>query len=117
MNKSTTTAPPKGYKNTTIGIIPENWEVKKLGDLAINKNSSLSINKLEGNFGDYLLYGAGKIIQRIDFYEQKERYISIIKDGAGVGRVLKCLPFSSVVGTMAYVFPKQNTDFDYLFLR
>ena len=115
MNKSTTTAPPKGYKNTTIGIIPENWEVKKLGDLAINKNSSLSINKLEGNFGDYLLYGAGKIIQRIDFYEQKERYISIIKDGAGVGRVLKCLPFSSVVGTMAYVFPKQNTDFDYLF--
>ena len=115
MNNANTTTPPKGYKKTTIGIIPENWEVKKLGDLAINKNSSLSINKLEGNFGDYLLYGAGKIIQRIDFYEQKERYISIIKDGAGVGRVLKCLPFSSVVGTMAYVFPKQNTDFDYLF--
>lgn len=115
MSKSTTTAPPKGYKNTSIGVIPEIWEVKKLGDLAINKNSSLSINKLEGNFGDYPLYGAGNIIKTIDFYQQKERYISIIKDGAGVGRVLKCLPFSSVVGTMSYVFAKQNTDFDYLF--
>ena len=33
MNKSTTTAPPKGYKNTTIGVIPMEWEVSKLGDL------------------------------------------------------------------------------------
>ena len=33
MNKSTTTTPLKGYKKTTIGIIPENWEVMKLGDL------------------------------------------------------------------------------------
>ncbi len=34
MNKSTTTAPPKGYKKTTIGIIPENWEVKRFNKIA-----------------------------------------------------------------------------------
>jgi type I restriction enzyme S subunit len=40
MNNSTDTIPsislqnsiPNGYKKTAIGIIPENWEVKKLGD-------------------------------------------------------------------------------------
>ena len=103
------------YKNTAIGKIPIDWEVRKLGDLATYKSSSLSINKLEANFGQYPLYGAGKIIQNIDFYQQKEKYISIIKDGAGVGRVLKCTPLSSVVGTMSYIQAKPNTDFDYLY--
>ena len=32
MNKSTTTAPPKGYKNTSIGLIPIDWEVMRLGE-------------------------------------------------------------------------------------
>jgi type I restriction enzyme S subunit len=26
---------PKGYKMTEVGVIPEDWEVKKLGDIAI----------------------------------------------------------------------------------
>ena len=25
-----------GYKNTEVGVIPEDWEVKKLGDVCIN---------------------------------------------------------------------------------
>lgn len=33
MNNANTTTPPKGYKNTAIGIIPIDWETKKLGDL------------------------------------------------------------------------------------
>ena len=115
MNNSTTTPPPNGYKKTAIGFIPLEWKIMSLGEIATNKNSSLSINKLTDNVGDFPLYGAGKIIKTIDFYEQEEKYISIIKDGAGVGRVLKCLPFSSIVGTMAYIFPKPNNDFDFLF--
>ena len=30
---NTTTTPPNGYKNTAIGVIPDNWDVKKLGEL------------------------------------------------------------------------------------
>ena len=33
MNNANTTTPPKGYKKTTIGVIPMEWEVSKLGDL------------------------------------------------------------------------------------
>jgi hypothetical protein len=25
---------PQGYKNSPLGIIPKNWEVKKLGEIA-----------------------------------------------------------------------------------
>jgi type I restriction enzyme S subunit len=25
---------PKGYKNTEVGVIPEDWEVKRLGEIA-----------------------------------------------------------------------------------
>ena len=32
MNNNTATTPPNGYKNTAIGIIPDNWEVKRLGE-------------------------------------------------------------------------------------
>lgn len=91
------------YKNTSIGLIPLNWEVKKLREISKNKNSSLSINALSDNFGDYILYGASGLLKGIDFYEEEDRYISIVKDGAGVGRVFLCEKQSSVLGTMGYI--------------
>lgn len=30
----TTNNIPQGYKNSPLGIIPQEWEVKKLGDVA-----------------------------------------------------------------------------------
>ena len=90
MNNNTNITAPEGYKKTAIGIIPADWVIMSLGEIATNKNSSLSINKLNDNVGDFPLYGAGKIIKTIDFYEQEEKYISIIKDGAGVGRARCC---------------------------
>lgn len=93
------------YNQTPIGLIPSEWEVKKLGEISKNKNSSLSINALLNNKGQFILYGASGILKTIDFYEEEANYISIIKDGAGVGRVFLCDKFSSVLGTMAYIKP------------
>ncbi|MEH2429014.1 MAG: restriction endonuclease subunit S [Nostoc sp.] len=39
---------PKGYKQTEVGLIPENWVVKKLGDIGKFKNG---INKGKEDFG------------------------------------------------------------------
>ena len=33
MNNANTTTPPKGYKKTTIGVIPMEWEVKKIKEI------------------------------------------------------------------------------------
>lgn len=104
------------YKITPIGLIPYNWEIKKIGEISKNKNSSLSINALTNNSGKYTLYGACGILKSIDFFEEEESYISIIKDGAGVGRVFLCDKFSSVLGTMAYIKPiNENVSLIFLY--
>lgn len=103
----------KPFYNTEI---PSDWKVKALCEIAKNRNSSLSINSLDNNFGDYLLYGASGIIKSIFFFEEEEEYISIVKDGAGVGRVFLCEKNSSVLGTMAYIKPlNKNCNLEYLY--
>ena len=80
-----------------------NWEEKKLGDVATKKSSNISANKIEDNFGDFIIYGASGILKKVDFYKEESDYISIVKDGAGVGRLLYCKGKSSVLGTMEII--------------
>jgi type I restriction enzyme S subunit len=91
------------------------WEVKKLGEVAIKKSSNISANKIEENFGEYIIYGASGILKLVDFYEEENDYISIIKDGAGVGRLLYCKGKSSVLGTMEIIKPIESINTYYLF--
>lgn len=91
------------------------WEEKKLGDVATKKSSNISANKIEDNFGDFIIYGASGILKKIDFYKEENDYVSIVKDGAGVGRLLYCKGKSSVLGTMEIISPKENIDTYFLF--
>ena len=95
------------------------WEKKRLGDVAIKKSSNIAANKIEDNFGEYIIYGAPGILKRVDFYEEENDYISIVKDGAGVGRVLYCEGKSSVLATLDMIKPKKglNTYFLYCLLE
>ena len=90
------------------------WENKSLGEICEKKSSNISANKIEDNFGEYLIYGASGVLKKIDFYEEKNDYISIVKDGAGVGRLFYCKGKSSVLGTMDIIKPK-NTNSHFLF--
>ena len=91
------------------------WEEKKLGEVANKKSSNISANKIEDNFGDFIIYGASGILKKVDFYIEENDYISIVKDGAGVGRLLYCKGKSSVLGTMEIISPKQNLDTYFLY--
>ena len=71
-------------------------------------SSNIVISKLTDNDGDYPLYGASGLVKYIDFYHQDKPYIGIVKDGAGVGRVNIYPAYSSLVGTMQYIFPKKD---------
>lgn len=84
------------------------WEEKKVGEVVFKKSSNISANKIEDNFGDYIIYGASGILKKVDFYKEANEYISIIKDGAGVGRVALCKPKTSVLGTLDIL--KTNSD-------
>lgn len=49
-----------GYKRTEVGVIPEDWEVKKLGDMPLTIASGKSKSKSET--GTYPLYGSTGVI-------------------------------------------------------
>ena len=87
----------------------------KLKNIVKSYSSNLSINRLEENYGNYPLYGADGIIKYINFYEMKNPYISIIKDGAGVGRLNLCEELSSPLGTLQCLIPDENMDINYLY--
>ena len=92
----------------------EGWEYKKLEEICSKGSSNISLNKIEDNVGDYNLYGASGFVKGIDFYHQDKAYIGIVKDGSGVGRVDIYPPKSSLVGTMQYIFPKEDCEIGFL---
>ena len=86
----------------------------KLRDLCSKASSSIAQKDLEKRDGVYPIYGASGLIKYVDFYQQEQPYIAIVKDGAGVGRVM-CLPGkSSVIGTMQYIIPNEGVNVSYL---
>lgn len=97
----------------------EKWEEKTLEDILDKGSSNLSANKLSTCEGDYPVYGASGLVKRVNFYQQEKEYLAIIKDGAGVGRVYHYEPKSSILGTLQYLFPKENVNirFAYYYLQ
>lgn len=85
-----------------------NWERKHIADICEKASSNIALNKLEGVDGDYPVYGASGFVQNVDFYQRDTEYIGIIKDGSGVGRVNTYPAFSSLLGTMQYILPKDG---------
>ena len=90
------------------------WDYKKLNEVCEKGSSNIVINKLEGNEGEYPLFGASGLVKNVDFFHQDKPYIGIVKDGAGVGRVNVYPAYSSLVGTMQYIFAKDECLLEYL---
>ena len=85
-----------------------------LKDLCDKGSSNIAQKDIENSNGEYPIYGASGFIKNVDFYKQEKPYIAIVKDGAGVGRVMKLPAMSSVIGTMQYIIPNESVNVDYL---
>ena len=90
------------------------WSVRRLSELTIKKASTLVASSIEDNTGTFPVYGATGFIKLIDFYTEEDPYISIVKDGAGVGRVLLCEQKSTVLGTLDII--KNAPEMDLYFI-
>jgi type I restriction enzyme S subunit len=90
------------------------WEIKQLGDACDKASSNVSQNQLDNEVGEYPIFGASGLIKNVSFYHQDKPYLSIVKDGSGVGRVTKMDAFTSVIGTLQYILPNDGIDLDYL---
>ncbi len=86
----------------------------KLEDVCDRGSSNLRQSDVEGQSGDYPIYGAAGYIGNVDFYHQDKPYVAVVKDGAGIGRTTLLPARSSVIGTMQYLLPKENVLPEYL---
>ncbi len=87
------------------------WEEATIGNIAVPDSSNISLNKLNIKDNGYAVYGADGIVGYIDNYQQKEKYISIVKDGSGVGRLNLCESYSSILSTLTCLKSKNKEQF------
>ena len=86
-----------------------------LEEVCENRTSNISQKDLKKNEGIYPIYGASGLIKKVDFYTQDKEYIGIVKDGAGVGRIMLLPSKSSVICTMQYIILNGILDTKYLY--
>ena len=86
----------------------EGYVRKSINEICDKASSNIAQNKIVDIDGDYPVYGASGYVQNIDFYHRDTDYIGIVKDGSGVGRVNIYPAYSSLLGTMQYIIPKEG---------
>lgn len=78
---------PVGYKDSAVGVIPQEWEVKRLG-LVCNflDNQRVPIKDVDrlGMHGPYPYYGASGIIDYVNDYIFDDELILLGEDGANI---------------------------------
>lgn len=76
---------PVGYKDSPLGIIPQEWEVKRLGEVC--NSISSGNNKERNDNGDYPVYGSTGLIGYSNVYIYDTSQILVARVGAHAGYV------------------------------
>lgn len=92
----------------------EGYSVKRIKDICDKGSSNVAQKDLEGHDGEYPIFGASGFVKNVDFFHQDREYVGIVKDGSGIGRVSFYPPKSSLIGTLQYIFPKEDYDIRYV---
>ena len=90
----------------------EDWEEKIIENIISNENSSVAFNKLDLKTKGFAVYGADSIVGYIDKYQHEKEYISIVKDGSGVGRLNLCQAQSTILGTLVSLKSNDNKKYN-----
>ncbi|MGZ9848319.1 restriction endonuclease subunit S [Macrococcus psychrotolerans] len=97
------------FKDENGEEYPE-WKTISLRDCSEYKNSNITIKSLSNEMFENLfpVYDANNIVGWSSDFQFNESYISIIKDGAGVGRIRLLPAYSSILGTMGGIIPNHE---------
>lgn len=101
------------FKDKNGNNYPE-WEKNKLKNLCTYKTSSLTTKDIDIN-GNYQLFDANNAIGTVSSYISNKPYISIIKDGAGVGRIRLLKPYTNCVSTLGILLNTDTTNIQYIY--
>lgn len=86
----------------------KSWDKRTIDSIIECESSQLMLSKLNLSDKGYPIYGADGIIGCIPYYNKTHVYISIVKDGSGVGRLNLCQAYSSLLGTLNYLSSKDE---------
>ena len=79
---------PEGYKDSALGIIPKEWEVKRLGEICSHFKSGAAItSKQISEQGNYPVYGGNGLRGYSNMYTHEGAYILIGRQGALCGNI------------------------------
>lgn len=92
----------------------EGWIRMSINEICDKASSNIAQNKITDINGDYPVYGASGYVQNIDFFHRDKEYIGVVKDGSGVGRVNIYPAYSSLLGTMQYIIPKDGYNLSFV---
>ena len=101
------------YRNYFLHFFTHSWEQCKLNELVRYYSSNLTSSDAQED-GLYDLYDANNLIGKTNLNAIMEKYITVIKDGAGVGRIRILPENTSFIGTMGALLP-ENSDIDFDF--
>ena len=88
----------------------------RIGDICSAQTSSIKQKDLVPVAeGGCPVFGASGFICNIASFKQEQPCIGLVKDGAGVGRVMPLPARSSIIGTMLYVIPGVELENAYLY--
>ena len=88
--------------------LPDDWEQRKLSEIVSYTASALSAKDVSDS-GCYDLYDANSVIGKTNDGIMDHEYITIIKDGAGVGRVRILPAKTAFIGTMGAMTAKNSS--------
>lgn len=103
---------PQGYKATALGVIPQEWEVMRLGNLSNSISSGR--NKHKDANGQYPVFGSTGIIGYSSTYEYEGPVILVARVGANAGTLNFASGQYDVSDNTLIITLKQNL-YDYNF--
>ena len=77
---------PRGYRQTTTGVIPEDWNVARIGDIASIKTGAKNTQDKQAD-GEYPFFVRSQEIERINSYSYDGEAVLTAGDGVGTGKV------------------------------
>ena len=101
---------PEGYKQTEVGMIPEDWEVRFLKDISSMKSGMNITEKRLSLKGKYPCYGGNGLRGFTDTYNHNGEFVLIGRQGALCGNVLfaKGIFFASEHAVVVSAFNNVN---------
>ena len=105
----------EGYKQTEVGVIPRDWEVKKLSDISNMKSGDSITSKRIFEIDSYPCYGGNGLRGYTSKYTHDGDYALIGRQGALCGNVQFVMDKFFASEHAVVVTPKTNTDIKWLY--